>query len=105
MFQLPGSDDPPLDADIAVGTFADRFASHGWYYNAISFCNILPTNLHFVFNVDNSDFREEVEAIEKRIATINSRLYDGSAKIAADDALAMSQEVTHLNDRRRVLDA
>jgi predicted nucleic acid-binding Zn-ribbon protein len=46
----------------------------------------------------------EVAAVEKRIAEINLRLYDGSAKIAPDDALAMSQEVRHLNERRSRLE-
>ena len=42
----------------------------------------------------------DVTAAEKRIADINSRLYDGSAKIAPNDALAMSQEVRHLKERQ-----
>jgi predicted nucleic acid-binding Zn-ribbon protein len=42
----------------------------------------------------------EVSVAEKRIAEINNRLYDGSAKIAPNDALAMSQEVRHLKERQ-----
>jgi predicted nucleic acid-binding Zn-ribbon protein len=42
----------------------------------------------------------DVAATEKRIAEINNRLYDGSAKLAPNDALAMSQEVRHLKERQ-----
>jgi predicted nucleic acid-binding Zn-ribbon protein len=42
----------------------------------------------------------DVAVTEKRIAEINNRLYDGSAKLAPNDALAMSQEVRHLKERQ-----
>lgn len=41
-----------------------------------------------------------VAATEKRIGEINNRLYDGSAKIAPNDAMAMTQEVRHLKERQ-----
>ena len=46
-----------------------------------------------------SALEAEVAAVEKRIAEINARLYDGSLKLAPNDALAMSQEVRHLKER------
>lgn len=50
------------------------------------------------------EIEAEVDAIEHRIKSINERLYDGSANLAPSDALAMSQEVTHLNERRSGLE-
>jgi uncharacterized protein len=50
------------------------------------------------------EIESEVEAVEHRIAGLNARLYDGSAKIAPSDALAMSQEVKHLIERRTSLE-
>ena len=45
----------------------------------------------------------EVQAVEQRIATINGRLY-GSVAVAPKDAQAMTEEVAHLDDRRRGLE-
>lgn len=43
----------------------------------------------------------EVAAAERRIKEINDRLYDPASKVAPSDALAMTQEVRHLQERQK----
>jgi hypothetical protein len=59
------------DLDIATKSTADGVAAHGWYFNAITFCDTLPANVQTLFSMDDPDFKKKVEGIEQILVSNN----------------------------------